>query len=197
MKRTKLVSNIFKRKLSVGVALVVVLQMAFTSVAKPKESVVDLQCEYYAMEIINDEIKIKLGSGSWKINTSYKSKDYNSIAFNFESNSPSLLFTKSQLEELKMAVKSNTGTLRSSYDNLIVKSNAGLSYQTEPYTGTDSQEFYMRLKDPSGLARNLALAYALTNDKKYARKSIEIMKEWAIKCQDINYVKYAGTSMIS
>src|SRR5690606_24863743 len=123
-------------------------------------------------------------------------KNHENTAVPFQLTSPSLLFTKSQLEELKLAIKGNSGTLKSSYDNLIVRSNAGLSYQTEPYTGTDSQEFYMRLKDPSGLARNLALAYALTNDEKYALKSIEIMKEWAIKCQDIDYVKYAGTSMM-
>jgi hypothetical protein len=81
----------------------------------------------------------------------------------------------------------------------MVLSNNSILYKANPYTGDDSMEFYMNLKEPAGLARDLALAYALTDEEdneKYALKAIEMMEVWAEDCNGISYERYAGTSML-
>ncbi|RZM24448.1 MAG: hypothetical protein EOO88_22770, partial [Pedobacter sp.] len=81
------------------------------------------------------------------------------------------------------------------YNNLMRRSNTALNYVANPYVGTSPVDFIEASYIPASYSRDLAMAYWFTGDKKYAQKSVEIIKEWAIKCKGIKYVSSAGNSM--
>lgn len=128
-----------------------------------------------------------------------KQREEKEATHKFTFSSPSLVFTEQDLRELKTAIGNASGSLATAYDTLMIISQDGLAYHTDPYLGDDSMEFYKKLREPAGLSRDLALAYALTEGedrKQYGIKAIELMEEWAEKCVGVNYVRYAGTSML-
>lgn len=115
-----------------------------------------------------------------------------SIAFKH----PSILYTAQELLELKNTITSNSSaSIKTTYNNLMARCNTALTYVTNPYTGTNPVDFIDASYTPASYSRDLAMAYWFTGDRKYALKSIELIKAWAIKCKGIKYVSDAGNGM--
>lgn len=115
-----------------------------------------------------------------------------SIAFKH----PSILYTAEELLELKGIITANSSVpITTTYNNLMNRCNTALNYTTNPYTGNSPSEFIEAIFTPGSYSRDLAMAYWFTGDKKYAQKSVQLIKEWAIKCKGINYQSSAGNSM--
>src|SRR5690606_24769634 len=103
-----------------------------------------------------------------------------SVAMDFKH--PSILYTAQELLDLKTKINNNTSpSIKTTYNNLMNRCNTALNYITNPYTGTNPADFISASYIPASYSRDLAMAYWFTGDKKYAQKSIEIIKEWAIK----------------
>lgn len=113
-----------------------------------------------------------------------------------EMNSPTLLFTSSEIDELKNVIASSTGSMKTTFDNLLIRCENGLLYIPRPYVGNSPMAFYDNFRGPSGLVRNLALGYVLTDDNRYAVKAIEIMKAYAEACAQVTYTQESGTGML-
>lgn len=109
---------------------------------------------------------------------------------------PSLLFNEDELSSLKTAFSSPTGSLEIAFDSLILLSDEGLSFTPFPYTGTVPMDFYLNLKTASAIARDLAIAYQLTENVDYAEKAVAIIDAYADACTGIQYDREAGTSML-
>ena len=109
---------------------------------------------------------------------------------------PSNLYTKEELLNIKQMVEGNSSaSITTTYNNLMKRCNNALTYTATPYTGQDPTKFIEESYVPGSNSRDLALAYWFTGDKKYARKSIEIIEAWAKACKDISYVADAGSAM--
>src|SRR3546814_44694 len=109
---------------------------------------------------------------------------------------PTLLFTDPEIDGLKDAVASSTGSLKTAFDNLLVRCENGLSFTPQPYTGSSPTAFYDNARGPAGLVRNLALGFKLTDDSRYATKAIEIMAAYAAACKSVSYNQESGTGML-
>ncbi len=109
---------------------------------------------------------------------------------------PSILYTEDELLQIKEIISNNSSSsVRTTFDNLINRCNSALTYITTPYTGNSSYDFIMACATPGALSRDLAFAYWLTDDKRYADKSISIIKAWATKCSGIKYVPEGENGM--
>src|SRR5690606_22415910 len=113
-----------------------------------------------------------------------------------EVNSPTLLFTNSEIEGLKNAIAGSTGSMRTAFDNLLIRCENGLSYTPNPYAGSSPTAFYDNVVGPAGLVRNLALGFKLTDDSRYADKAIEIIDRYAEACKEVSYAQESGTGML-
>lgn len=112
--------------------------------------------------------------------------------------SPSLLYNTNELNEIKSAFKNNpTGSLKTAFKDLEIRSNNGLKYNPKPdvYRGTNALTFYKKIRNPAALARSLAIYYYLTKDKRYAQKAIQIMEVWAKECANITYIDTPNDGM--
>ena len=109
---------------------------------------------------------------------------------------PTLLFTTSEIDDLKDAVASSTGSLKTAYNNLLIRCNNGLSFIPNPYAGNSPTAFFDNVRGPAGLIRNLALGFVLTEDDRYATKAIEIMAAYAETCGTVAYNQETGTGML-
>lgn len=109
---------------------------------------------------------------------------------------PTLLFTTSEIDGLKNAVARSTGSLKTAYENLMIRCENGLSFNSNPYSGNNPTDFFNNVRGPAGLVRNLAVGFALTDDHRYATKAIEIMQAYAEACNAIVYTQDTGTGML-
>ena len=115
---------------------------------------------------------------------------------NIEHRHPSLLYTKEELLNIKSMIEENrSADITRTYNNLMSRCNKALTYTAAPYTGQDPAQFITAIYTPGSNSRDLAMAYWFTQDKKYAQKSIEIIKAWAEACRNITYVADAGSAM--
>ena len=78
-----------------------------------------------------------------------------------------------------MVEGNSSASITTTYNNLMKRCNNALTYTATPYTGQDPTKFIEESYVPGSNSRDLALAYWFTGDKKYARKSIEIIEAWA------------------
>lgn len=122
--------------------------------------------------------------------------EINDVDASDNAGTPTLLFTKSEIEELKDAVASSSGSLKAAYDNLLTRCENGLSFTPNPYSGNSPTAFFDNVRGPAGLVRNLALGFALTEDQRYATKAIEIMETYAEICSMVTYNEETGTGML-
>ena len=84
-----------------------------------------------------------------------------------------------------MIEENRSADITRTYNNLMSRCNKALTYTANPYTGQDPAQFITAIYTPGSNSRDLAMAYWFTQDKKYAQKSIEIIKLG---------LKHAGTS---
>ncbi|HBG28047.1 MAG: hypothetical protein A2Y10_17625 [Planctomycetes bacterium GWF2_41_51] len=95
---------------------------------------------------------------------------------------PRLLLKQSDLVTIKQRVNqreepwySNWAVLKSNIDDHIEKGK-----KPNPYTGDDNRVgFFPACREDSGYARDLAMAYWITGEKKYADESLKMLLGWA------------------
>ncbi len=148
--------------------------------------------------LVAENRELKERSGIITISSSEKKIDVEIIQdpYSLEIKSPSILFTIDELELLKEATKNaGSGSLRIAYSNLISKSNSGLNFIPNPYTGQDAFVFLQNIDASASFARDLALSYHLTGNPSYAEKSLSILNVWSTECKTIMYDITASTSM--
>ena len=104
------------------------------------------------------------------------------------------LHTSKQIEELKLTVEDKIGIQYDAYVNFINLADKALTKNAHPirtlksyqyYTATQEQLKQMNLEqsylaNDSNYAYQLALAYQITSNDKYALKAIEIINAWAL-----------------
>ncbi|NDP21081.1 MAG: T9SS type A sorting domain-containing protein [Paludibacter sp.] len=92
---------------------------------------------------------------------------------------PSILFNSSELTKIQIAVALHKEPHYSSFLNLKSYCDSYLSYSPAPYTGAVTDDFYSKTLLPASIARNLAVAYCLTNNIAYAQKSAQILNAFS------------------
>lgn len=107
---------------------------------------------------------------------------------------PNLLLTRRRIEEIKLAISRHNQIAISAYNELIEEANALLYTEPNPIKGEvriplfyskkqHIQRMYSRQIGTDALsAYTLALAYAFSNNKIYADKSIEFLLAWIENC---------------
>lgn len=109
---------------------------------------------------------------------------------------PSILYTREELLNIKRMIETkSSASITTTYNNLMSRCNKALTYTATPYLGQDPAQFIEESYLPAANSRDLAMAYWITQDKKYAKKSVEIIEVWAKACRDITYVADAGSAM--
>ncbi len=117
-----------------------------------------------------------------------------SISTFIKSPGPNLLLTRKRIEEVKLAISRHNQITIAAYNELINEADALLYIEPNPIKGEvriplfyskkrPIQQMYSRQIGTDALsAYTLALAYAFSNDKKYADKSLEFLLAWVKNC---------------
>lgn len=117
-----------------------------------------------------------------------------SISAFIKSPGPNLLLTRRRIEEVKLAISKHNQIARSAYDELIREADALLYTEPNPIKGevkiplfySKKQYIQQMLSRQIGTdalsAYTLALAYAFSNNKNYADKSLKFLLAWASNC---------------
>src|SRR3546814_15978559 len=90
---------------------------------------------------------------------------------------PTLLFTDPEIDGLKDAVASSTGSLKTAFDNLLVRCENGLSFTPQPYTGSSPTAFYDNARGPAGMVRTRARGVKRKDDRRSHTKPTKKMGE--------------------
>ena len=117
-----------------------------------------------------------------------------SISTLIRSPGPNLLLTRNRIEEVRTAISRHNHLATSAYNELIGEANTLLYTEPNPIKGEvriplfyskkqPIQRMYSRQIGTDALsAYTLALAYAFSNNKVYADKSIEFLLAWVENC---------------
>lgn len=92
---------------------------------------------------------------------------------------PSLLFNSFELAQIKNAIALRKEPHYSTFLSLKSYCDNFMFYSPDPYTGAVTDDFYSKTLLPASIARNMAVAYCLTDNIAYAQKSAQILNAFS------------------
>lgn len=94
---------------------------------------------------------------------------------------PRLILSDSDIELMRGNVLSGIEPWKTAWKKLKkeIDDYADETWKVNVYRGDASMSFYKAAIRDGSAARDLAIGYQITKDKRYARKAIEIINEWS------------------
>lgn len=92
---------------------------------------------------------------------------------------PRLLLDRAGLDAMKQRALSGKAPWTAAWQNLRERADKALSRKALPYVGTDPFAFYRTLLPQAQAARDLALAWWITGDKRYADAARRFLDAWS------------------
>ena len=94
---------------------------------------------------------------------------------------PRLILSKAELKSMRENALSGVEPWKTAWEKLKreVDGYAKKEWQTNVYRGDASMSFYKTAIRDGSAARDLAICYQITRDKRYAQKAIAIINEWS------------------
>lgn len=95
---------------------------------------------------------------------------------------PRLILSNTDLDLMRSNALSGVEPWKTAWDKLKreIDSYVDKDWKTNVYRGDASMSFYTAAMRDGSAARDLAIGYQITKDKRYARKAIEIINEWSL-----------------
>ncbi len=102
---------------------------------------------------------------------------------NIPAEHPRMVLNKAELEALKAHVASAEQPWKGAWENLqaTVEKYASDEWQPDVYMGDNTMDYYKALMRDGDAARDLAIAYWVSGEERYARKGAAILAAWLPK----------------